>query len=572
MTWLHIKPTRLSLLTSTITIALCSSLVGCNDDHDKPITNQPHDKPDSRLKVETQPFGWGSMFIDSEGKPHATTGGEGAAQESIYMVTNRQELHDALNNIRSNTYIEGDDPEAKAAQLAAKLEPKIIYWQGTIYGDECDESIGDCIPGERLANPQEYYQTHPNRTKFDFDLYAKGFDSSAMQELNDIIEVGGDECTNDELCNIAQEEKDLISRQNGQRGQYANNQKAQIQFIIPPNTTILGVGNDAKLVEGSMSIITMNPNFGPTENSNIIVRNITFQAPRDFAPAWDAGDEDGNWNARYDAISINTGKNIWIDHCTFTDGEYPDIGEPILPENVAEPAHAKHVQRHDGLVDVEDAADFITFSYNIFESHDKTMLIGSGDGDIGNYRITFTGNLWRNSTQRSPRVRYGQVHLYNNLYEGTTDESPVINDGYPIMYAIGMGYRSSILSEHNAFNYQGADRDESEYKHFSAAESSIIGYWHGTEFKDNGSWYNGQPAANLNQIALDKCRTAQEEEHIAGTKSDEAAHTDWIDTTCTNTLRWKPLYSYTLASSADELETFVHNNAGAGKITIELPN
>lgn len=521
-----IKQTRVKIVASAIALVLSAGLAGCNDDDD----DDNNSSEASSLQAETQPFGWGAMYADASGSAQGTTGGEGAAQESIYIVTTRQELKDALNNVRSKTYVAGDS----VAETAAKLEPKIIYWQGTIHGDE--------LEGGGYADA-EYYKTHPNKTKFDFDLYVKGFDADYMAHLDEVIAAGGDDAA------AAQEEKDLIKKQNGQRGQYANNQKSQIQFQVPPNTTLLGVGSDAKLVEGYLSLNTTSQSFNVTENSNIIIRNITFQAPRDFAPAWDAGDGDtGNWNARYDAISINDGANIWIDHCTFTDGEYPDSGEEVI--------FGHHVQRHDGLLDIEDSADYLTISYNIFTDHDKTTIIGSGDGDEGNYRVTFSGNLWNNVTQRAPRVRWGQVHLYNNLHIGASDAD------YPILYSIGMGYRSSILSESNGFNFSGAGVDE----------STIIGFYNGTKFKDVGSWYNGEPATNLNQIALDKCKAGQDEAIAQGVTPDAEEHTDWITETCTNDPGWQPPYSYTVAKSAQELETFVKDNAGAGKLNIAIPD
>lgn len=138
---------------------------------------------------------------------------------------------------------------------------------------------------------------------------------------------------------------------------------------------------------------------------------------------------------------FNASKNVWIDHCTFTDGDHPDSKEQVL--------FGKHIQRHDGLLDIEDSADYLTISYNVFEEHDKTTIIGSGDSDEGEYRITFEGNLWSNLTQRAPRVRFGQVHLVNNYHRGTTDAD------YPILYSIGMGFASSILSEGNVLISKG---------------------------------------------------------------------------------------------------------------------
>ncbi|MFJ5442936.1 polysaccharide lyase family 1 protein [Pectobacterium sp. CHL-2024] len=512
------------LRTCAVAIALSGLVLSGCDNSQQPVAEAA--PPD--LQVKTAPFGWAAQYQNTDGKFYATTGGEGAHENSIYVVTSRQELKDALNNIRSPRYIAGDAD----AELKAKLEPKIIYWQGTVRGDD--------LGNGRYADA-EYYKTKPNKTTFDFDLYVKAFDQDYMAQLKATADAGGSDAA------AASAELSLLKKQNGQRSQYANNQKAQIQFQVPPNTTILGVGSEAKLVEGYLSLNTLSHTFGKTDNSNIIIRNITFQAPRDFAPAWDAGDGDkGNWNARYDSVSINASKNVWVDHCTFTDGEHPDYQEPVL--------FGKHIQRHDGLLDIEDGADYLTISYNIFAEHDKTVLIGSGDGDKGEYRITFEGNLWDNSVQRSPRVRFGQVHLLNNYHRGATDTN------YPILYAIGMGFDSSILSESNVFNFQGGGADE----------NLIIGAYKGSKFKDNGSWFNGNPASNLNQIALDKCSTLQEAEKVAATNSGKAVPA-WALETCTNELEWSPPYAYSAGKSIAAVEKYVLDNAGAGKLDISLP-
>src|SRR5262249_13815630 len=152
-------------------------------------------------------------------------------------------------------------------------------------------------------------------------------------------------------------------------------------------------------------------------------------------PAWDPTDTStGAWNARYDGISIVTSRNIWIDHCTFSDGEHLDVAEPT-------PFSGKHVQRHDGLIDIEDGSDDITLSYDVFRLHDKTTLIGSTGGgtagqqnpETGREHITFFANLWESSVQRAPLARWGQFHLYNNLYRGNTGDPQ-----YSLSYFIGL--------------------------------------------------------------------------------------------------------------------------------------
>ena len=111
----------------------------------------------------------------------------------------------------------------------------------------------------------------------------------------------------------------------------------------------------------------------------------------------------------------------------------------------------ENYQIHDGLLDITNASDRVTVSYNRFLDHDKTMLIGSSDNapaDVGRLRVTLHHNLFENIGQRAPRVRYGQLHVYNNYY--------VIPDPDAHGYSWGVGVQplpvtSGIFAENNFF-------------------------------------------------------------------------------------------------------------------------
>jgi pectate lyase len=103
-------------------------------------------------------------------------------------------------------------------------------------------------------------------------------------------------------------------------------------------------------------------------------------------------------------------------------------------------------QVHDGLLDITNASDLVTVSWNKFRNHDKMMLIGSSDSasaDRGKLRVTLHHNLFDGIGQRAPRVRFGQVHLYNNLYD--VRDTPTYN------YSWGVGIESAIYAEENVF-------------------------------------------------------------------------------------------------------------------------
>ncbi|MFE9030069.1 hypothetical protein ACFYOA_28060 [Streptomyces iakyrus] len=118
-------------------------------------------------------------------------------------------------------------------------------------------------------------------------------------------------------------------------------------------------------------------------------RNLHLEDPVDHFTGRSPDDGTrGSWNARFDAMTVITGRNIWIDHCTFTDGRFPDREAPLG-------FHGERVQRHDGLLDIEGGSDFVTVSDSRFENHHKAILIGPGDGrgdrDRGHLKVRYPG-------------------------------------------------------------------------------------------------------------------------------------------------------------------------------------
>ncbi len=157
------------------------------------------------------------------------------------------------------------------------------------------------------------------------------------------------------------------------------------------NKTILGLGNDARIVGGGIYIYKMN---------NIIVRNISFE------------------NSSEDGFGItNSSHHIWVDHCNFTNGA-------------------------DGLFDIKEQSNYITISWCKFYNHSKVMLIGHKDGntgDIGYLKVSVHHNWWQHTVQRHPRVRYGEVHVYNNYYD------------HDSLYGVVTACQAKVLVEGNYF-------------------------------------------------------------------------------------------------------------------------
>ncbi|GAB3892478.1 hypothetical protein GCM10029964_067340 [Kibdelosporangium lantanae] len=82
--------------------------------------------------------------------------------------------------------------------------------------------------------------------------------------------------------------------------------------------------------------------------------------------------------------------------------------------------------------------------------------------------------MFTNLGQRAPRVRYGQVHVYDNLY--------VVPDSAQYSYSLGVGVESRIYAENNFF---AVERDVNP--------STVLHYWKGTAIHESGSLLNGRP-------------------------------------------------------------------------------
>lgn len=168
---------------------------------------------------------------------------------------------------------------------------------------------------------------------------------------------------------------------------------------VQSNKTIQGVGSSGKLNKITLSVNGWSkPNetceaddYGTfTPASNVIIRNLEFMGLADFP---DDSDVDP------DAIRVECySHHVWIDHNTFQYGA-------------------------DGATDVKRGGDMVTISYNHYVKTEKTALIGHSDNngaqDTGFLNVTFHHNFFDQTATRTPRVRFGYVHAYNNYYNIT---------------------------------------------------------------------------------------------------------------------------------------------------------
>ncbi len=358
-----------------------------------------------------------------------TTGGSQAVASQVYVVTNRAELIAALNNgVFSST-----------SPSNPSNEPKIIYVDGTI-----DMNVDD-----------------DNQPLTCEDYYRDGYTLEAFLATYDPAVWGTEEEPSGPLEDARAASQDA--------------QEARVRIRIGSNTTIVGVDKHAAIKGGWFDI------RGSTSvnRTNIIIRKLTFEDTYDCFPEWDPTDgEQGSWNALYDSISLRNTDHVWIDHDAFRDVETAD---DTLPHHFG-----VLYQVHDGLLDITNASDFVTVSWNQFENHDKVMLIGSSDGataDRGKLRVTLHHNLFENLGQRVARVRFGQVHIYNNYYE---IDNP---DNY--VYSWGVGIESAIYAENNFFRVK---------KNTGITPDQFITRLNGTAIHESGTMLNAPSQSGTHEI------------------------------------------------------------------------
>lgn len=162
---------------------------------------------------------------------------------------------------------------------------------------------------------------------------------------------------------------------------------------VSSNKTIIGSGSGKTITGGGLTI---------SGQENVIIQNLNFTGWSD------------------DAINVESSStNIWIDHCSFSNG-------------------------YDGTIDIKRGSDFITVSWNHMYNHDKAMLLGhsddNGSQDTGHLHVSYHHNWFDGTSQRHPRVRFGNpVHVFNNYY--------LNNSGYGVASTEGAG----VLVEGNYF-------------------------------------------------------------------------------------------------------------------------
>ncbi|MER5477610.1 polysaccharide lyase family 1 protein [Streptomyces sp. NPDC002734] len=151
------------------------------------------------------------------------------------------------------------------------------------------------------------------------------------------------------------------------------------------NVTIVGVGGGAVFDQLGIHI---------RESSNIIIQNVTVRnVKKSGSPTSNGGD----------AIGMESDvRNVWVDHTTLE-------------------ASGGESEGYDGLFDMKDNTQYVTLSYSTLRNSGRGGLIGSSESDVSNGYVTFHHNLYENIDSRTPLLRGGVAHIYNNHYRNLNE-------------------------------------------------------------------------------------------------------------------------------------------------------
>jgi pectate lyase len=149
------------------------------------------------------------------------------------------------------------------------------------------------------------------------------------------------------------------------------------EIKVGSNKTIVGEGASTGFTGGGLLV---------QDASNVIIRNLTVS----FAVG-------------VTAIRVRRAHNVWIDHTNL----------------VTDLTHG--VDFYDGLVNITKGSDNVTVSWNHLINDFETSLIGAADTDgaldIGHEKVTFHHNWFDNAVSRTPSLRFGTGHVFNNFFD-----------------------------------------------------------------------------------------------------------------------------------------------------------
>jgi pectate lyase len=199
---------------------------------------------------------------------------------------------------------------------------------------------------------------------------------------------------------------------------------ARVIYVMGSFTGSFGIGSNKTIV--GVCGAQLHGHVGVSRAANVIVRNLTIVGNN-------CTDSPNDCSAGADAVTIGDGShNVWFDHDDIYDGS-------------------------DGNLDITSGSDFVTISWTKFHyttartdpmagasGHRFSNLIGSADTvttDAGHLNVTFHHVWWGdNVDQRMPRTRFGQIHVFNNLFTAAGN-----------LYCTNAGIQTHVLVQNNVY-------------------------------------------------------------------------------------------------------------------------
>jgi pectate lyase len=204
---------------------------------------------------------------------------------------------------------------------------------------------------------------------------------------------------------------------------------------VTSNKKIVGVDSSATL-EGGIRIA--GSGVEPEQMvSNVVIQNLRINAFT--SQTSDLADE-------ADGIGVAYAHHVWIDHVDVWDAPGDDL-------------------------DITNGSDYVTVSWTKFRFDQgvrrPATRVGHSDAnaaeDAGRLKVTFHHNWWTSSTdQRMPRVRFGDVHVFDNYYSHSSANN--LNS-----YCVAAALESRLRVENNFF-----DRVQNPHVFFSFVNNAVF--------------------------------------------------------------------------------------------------
>lgn len=181
------------------------------------------------------------------------------------------------------------------------------------------------------------------------------------------------------------------------------------EYFLGSNTTLRGVGPNATIMYGGFKI---------QEIENVIIQNLHF---------------DGTYSGFVPSLENVPCNQLPPGAHRYNHGPCLAIGEKGPTDKAFDITHGSEriwitqntFRRYsDEIMSIKREASYVTLSWNDFEDNvsgkdGMIILIGHSDShtpDIGRLKTTIHHNYFA-GRDRQPRVRFGQVHIFNNFYD-----------------------------------------------------------------------------------------------------------------------------------------------------------